>query len=364
MSRISIRIRTLGALALLAVAAACGGGGESAEAEPTTTTRRPRPTTTTTEATTTTPPPPPPTAPLTGLPLTDPAVLARPALVVKIDNADPKSRPQQGLNQADVVYEEMVEGNVTRFASVFHSQNALGRVIPVRSARTTDIALFTPLNYPLFSWSGANADFRVIIRNSAMVDVGYSAASDQYTRDRGRPSPNNIFTTTEQLFSLAPAGSVAPPPLFAYRPAGEPVAGAAGPVSHVHVSFGGGAGSAPVDWNWDPFSGSWLRSQKGSGHLDEAGQQIAPKNVVVQFVTYHDTGYIDTSGTPVYEADLVGSGEAWILTEGVLIPATWSKPSVEAVTQYLDAAGQPVKLTPGQTWVQLPWPGRVDAWYE
>src|SRR5690606_15220928 len=90
----------------------------------------PPPTTTTTTSTTTTtttapPPPPPPVYPLTGLPVTDPAVAARPTLVVKIDNSEPKARPQIGLNQADVVYEERVEGAVTRLMAVFHSHDAV-----------------------------------------------------------------------------------------------------------------------------------------------------------------------------------------------------------------------------------------------
>jgi len=348
--------RRLIAVLAIALAAACGGGGKNVASE--TTAESTSSTTSTTVATTT--PPPPPTAPLTGLPI-DPALVNRVALVVKIDNGEPKSRPQQGLNQADLVYEEMVEGTVTRFAAVFQSQNAVNRVIPVRSARTTDIALFTPLNYPLYAWSGANRDFKVIIRDAPMIDVGYDAASDLYHRDHDRPAPSNLYTTTEELFSLAPGDSVPPPALFQYRAATEPTPAGAQPVSRVHVSFGGGAGSAPVDWGWDPASGTWLRWQRGTAHVDETGQQIAPRNVVIEFCGYHDTGYVDTSGSVVFEADTVGEGDVWVLTNGVLVVGHWSKPSNEAVTTYTDLAGAPIKLTPGQTWVQLPWQGRADV---
>src|SRR5438552_16516034 len=112
--------RSMIVVVALALLVSCGGGKK--KAAPTTTT------TTTTSSTTTSAPPPPPVYPLTGLPATNPAHLARPALVVKIDNADGSgsnsARPQMGLNQADVVYEEMVEGSVTRLAAVFHSDDS------------------------------------------------------------------------------------------------------------------------------------------------------------------------------------------------------------------------------------------------
>src|SRR5688500_2411294 len=126
---------------------ACGGGDDDAAPKATTATA----------PTTTAPPAPTPTsgAPLTGLAVTDPAKVARPALIVKLDNA-PKGRPQEGINQADVVVEVGVEGGITRFAAIFHSQD-IPEVGPIRSARSTDIAIASELNRPLFAYSGATA---------------------------------------------------------------------------------------------------------------------------------------------------------------------------------------------------------------
>jgi hypothetical protein len=349
----SLKVRCTALLALLALlAVACGGGDDDEDA-------RPRRSTTTSESTTTTAPPPPPTYPLTGLVADNPAALTRPALVVKIDNADGRTktaRPQIGLNQADVVYEEMVEGSVTRLAAVFHSADS-DPVGPVRSARTTDVAVFSPLNRPLFAWSGANDDFEDIIRASNLVDVGYDVASDVYRRDSSRSAPSNLMTSTPELWSLAPGDSAPPPPLFAYRTPDEPLAAGARPAASVNIVYGGGGGSAPIDYVWDANIGGWARSQKGTPHVDAAGVQVAPQNVVIQFVDYIDTGYVDLSGAAVPEAVLVGEGTAWVLTNGHLIEGRWSKPSPDAVTQYLDAAGAPIKLTPGRTWVSLPPPG-------
>ena len=275
----------------------------------------------------------------------------RPALIVKIDNA-PKGRPQTGLNQADVVFEELVEGGITRFAAVFHSQDS-DPVGPVRSARSTDIGVASPLHRPLFAYSGANRVFEDQVRQAPLVDVGVKAAPDRYYREPSRRAPYNLFSRTPALFSLAPADAAAPPALFGYRAPGEPPLGAGMfPVQRASARF-----AATVDWEWDLAIGGWWRSQDGRRHADAAGRVVAPANVVFQFVEYRDTGLRDSSGAVVPEAQVIGEGDAWVLTGGHLIPARWSKPSPETVTRYLDAAGADVRLTPGRTWVELAPPG-------
>src|SRR6202023_2878882 len=109
-----------------------------------------------------------------------------------IDNA-PRARPQIGLVQADVVVEEQVEGGVTRFAAIFQSQD-VSRVGPVRSARSTDIALVANLDRPLFAYSGANARFLQLVHAAPLVDVGVDADPGIYARDFTRPSPYNLFS--------------------------------------------------------------------------------------------------------------------------------------------------------------------------
>jgi hypothetical protein len=353
MPRRPLIVLTLVALVAL-VASACGGGKK--EAKPTTTT------TSTTMPTTTTVAPagfPPGAAPLTALPAA-PDLLNRPALVVKLDNA-PKARPQAGLIQADIVIEEKVEDGVTRFFTIFQSQDAPS-VGPVRSARTTDIALVTPLNRPLFSYSGTNATFQKLISSAPLVDVGHNAASGEYRREGGRPAPYNLFSTTAGLYRHAPAGAGAPPPQFTYRPGGQPLqtAGAA-PAATVHIEFRGIHVTTIADWSWDAAAGVWKRAQDGGPHLDASGGQVAAKNLIVAFVNYVDTGQRDRSNTVVPEGKIVGSGEAWIFTDGKVVKGTWSKPTPEAITAYTDATGAPVPLTPGQTWVELPPPGAATS---
>jgi hypothetical protein len=334
--------------ALSLVLAACGGGDKK-EAKRTTTTAKPS---TTSTPPTTAPPVPAGHYPLTALP-GDPARVGRPLLMVKIDNA-PKARPQAGLAQADVVYEELVEGGVTRFAVLFHSQDApdLG---PVRSARSTDMHLAQPLNRPLFAYSGANAVFDQLIAASPVVNVGYEAFPGDYERRRGRPAPYNVFTASGRLHAKAPPGSGPPPPMFYFRAAGAP-SPVGDPVRGVGMEYRANIVTR-VNWGWDGTTQVWNRLTEGRPHLDAAGANVAARNVIVQFVNYHDTGLRDRSGTMVPEAELVGEGEAWVFTDGKVVKGKWRRPTPEAVTQYVDAAGTPIRLTPGTTWVELPRPG-------
>ena len=339
----------LGAGAAAATAlAACGGGGKKAD-----------PTTTTTVTTTTTAPPPPPVSPLTGAIATNPATVTRPALAVKIDNADGgghnSARPQSGLEVADVVFEEMVEGSVTRFAAIFHSAD-IETVGPIRSGRDTDIEILSALNHPYLAWSGGAPDVANAIRSAPINDLSASVARDAYFRRNDlNPAPHNLYASTIELYKSIPLDPSPPPPLFTYRAAGEPYGPTSGaiPCASVHLAYGGGGGSAPVDYTWSPVTGTWWRDQKGTPHMTESGIQINPKNVIVQLCEYFPNGGVDVVGTPVYQGRLIGSGECWVLMSGAIIVGTWTKTAAEAVTTYADPGGAPIKLDVGQTYVAL-----------
>ena len=263
-----------------------------------------------------------------------------------------------GINQAEVVFEEAVEGGVTRFAALFHTSEA-GDVGPVRSARSTDILLATPFNRPLFAYSGANEDFQRQIEGSALVNVGVDRFPGDYRRQRGRPMPYNQFSSTAKLRAHASPGAGPPPPLFKFRAPGEALGeDGASPARQVSIEYRGRILTA-VQYRWDAGSGTWRRTQDGGPHVDASGVQVAPRNVVVQFVVYRDTGHRDQSGEPVPEGELVGEGEAWVFTDGKVVRGRWRKPSREAVTEYLHESGGPVRLTPGPTWVEMPHPGKA-----
>jgi hypothetical protein len=288
--------------------------------------------------------------PLTGL--RSPAgPAARPALIVKIDNA-PKGRPQAGINNADVVVEEGVEGGVTRLAAIFQSRDAAS-LGPVRSARSTDISVAAPLRRPLFAYSGTNAAFAELLRKAPLVDVGVGRFPTAYHREPGRPQTYNLFTSTEPLFHAGPDDVAVPPPLFSYRPEGEGVPAAGSErAGRVQAQWKGRIVTTVI-YEWDQQARTWLRTQDGTPHVDADGARVTPRNVVFQLVSYHNTGFVDRSGAEVPEAELLGVGEAWVLTDGRLVKGHWSRPSPDMVTTYTDAFGAPIRLTPGRTWLEL-----------
>lgn len=321
-------------VALVLVAGACGGSKKKdvARARP-----KPPPTTTTVPA----------QYPLTGLPVTNAATAARPALTVKIENA-PEARPQAGLNSADVVYEEQVEGGLTRFLVVFQSTDS-DLVGPIRSLRPTDPDVVRPFG-GLFAYSGGTKKFIGLLHATPLQDIGYDNLPKLYEKRPGKRAPHNVYSSTARLYSAAQKNLKPPPPLFTFLSSGQPFAPTAPPAVHLTVPMG----LTKADYDWDPAAGNWKRTTNGTPHLLEGGAQLTSTNVIVQFVTYRTSpGDFDVLHNPVSVANVVGTGDAWVLAGGKVVMGKWSKASPEAMTAFTDAAGSPVALLPGRTWVLL-----------
>ena len=306
-------------------------------------------------------PPPSTSAPVaTTLPLlgTPGRVPRRTALAVKIDDTE-RGRPPTRLTRADVVFEEMVEGGLTRLLAVYHSRDP-GTVGPVRSARSTDLSILAELGRPLFAWSGANATFAAAVRAADVVDVGVAAAPGAYRRAGDRRAPYNLYAAPVRLRAAGAgdAGSATPPrALFSYRAAGVPLSGpGAGPADGFRTT-GAGAVGTRVEWSWSPDLAAWVRSQNGTPHVDRDGVRVRAANVVVRWTPYGDSGVGDSTGAVVPKARAVGAGAAWLLSGPRVLRGRWHKPAAGAPTTYTDAAGRPLLLAPGPTWVEVLPPG-------
>ena len=333
------------------------GGGDKEE---TVTKAKPTTTTTTTTApvvTTTTQPPHGPTAPLTGLRVADPLILFRPALAVKVDNLDAPNEsalPQTGLTRADIVFEEVVEGNITRLVGIFHSQQP-GTVGPVRSARGTDVELLAQFRHPLLAWSGGNDAVVAAVHGSPyIIDVGANAVPSLYHRDRSRRAPHNLYVNADEAWSHAPAKTPPPEHMFLYRKSGEKNPPIARKAQGVDLTWGGGGASSPVSWRWDPKARVYVRSQHGRVHKDSSGTPLTAKNVVVMVTNYSMSGI-----SPVGHS--VGTGELFVFTNGRVIHGNWVRTAPDKVAALFDDDGKPVKLTPGNTFVELPKTGGTTA---
>jgi DUF3048 family protein len=284
----------------------------------------------------------PPIAPLTGLPDTTGA-RRRCAITVKIDNTE-AGHPKYGVEQADVVYEEVVEGGYTRLAAIFNSHTP-DRVGPVRSVRKTDQSLVWPIG-GVFVYSGGAPYAIASINTAPVVQLDETRAGPLMFRDDSRYAPVNLYAHVNVMYAKC-GPHIPPPPLFTYR-APHAVVGDL-PATSVHVGFLAGF---DVTWTWDAASGTWKRSIFGSPEISASGQQLAPKNVVVMFVPY--VGGDPNDFNIGAEAQLTGQGRALVFTAGKEITGTWSRPDKSRPAQLLNAAGHPIALTPGQTWVELP----------
>jgi DUF3048 family protein len=348
------------------LAAACGGGSKTAATTaatdaPTTTTTTSTTTTSTTVGTTTSTVATSTTYigagldPLTGKPDAEASVLNRPALVVKINN-HPLAWPQTGLNQADIVFEELVEG-ISRFAVVFHSQDSTP-VGSIRSARTSDINIMALLGKPLLAWSGGNPGVVAAVKRANLVDVGYSfhSVDGGYFRSSDRSAPHNLFADTVKLFTLAKPDQGRPPAVFTFRSATDAPPATAKSVTGVKLAFEG----IQAQFVWDAASSTWHRSQALVGgaqkpQVDSKAVPVAPQNVVVMFCQYRPSPADPKSP----EAQSTGTGQLWVFTGGQVIEGTWSRATVKDPLTLTDTAGTPITLTPGQTWVELPKTGKA-----
>ena len=299
--------------------------------------------TTTTEEVTTTTAAPAPVYPLTGLPAVDPAIAGRPALVVKIDNAS-GARPQTGFNAADIVFEEIVNDNLTRFALVFQSGGS-DPVGPIRSGRLQDIDLFSAYGHPLFAWSGGNRTVTDAIHQSALIDVGPNFARVYY-RSGDRSAPHNLYSNTSALYTMTPFGAGPPQQQFKYRSPGEPVGGI--PAHGVGIALD----SINAEWEWDPAIGLYMRTMEGRPHNDAGSGRISTDNVIVLGVDYAP----GVSGSP--DAQTTGSGEAFVFTGGNYIHGTWSRNDIHDPFALVADDGNIIQLQPGRTFIELP---RLDS---
>jgi hypothetical protein len=258
---------------------------------------------------------------------------------VKIENTPP-ARPQTGLEVADVVYEQVTEAGITRFLALFNSQipDVLG---PIRSTRAMDSDVVVPLG-GVFTYSGGIPQSVYLITHAPVAAVDETAAGPAMFRDRTRRAPHNLYGHGGLLLTHGGGQPVPIRPLFSYLPAGQKFSGA--PVTSFTVGF---------DWPYTPTyyfdaaTHTWLRSIGLTPFVAASGAQIAPTNVIVQFVP---------CCLPVPEGGIyltVGSGAAWVFSDGKVVRGTWSRTDRSQVTSFLDANKKPIRLNPGRTWVEF-----------
>ncbi len=354
----AVRIFTI-LLASLLVLGACSGDAEvtgntvnrqapSTTAAPSTV---PATTTTTTSTTTTLPPV---VSPLNGLAVEDPEVVDRRVLAVKIDNHW-NARPQSGIEDADAVFELLVEADLTRFIAMFHDNDAtfLG---PMRSGRPTDPTLIKQTG-GTFTISGAQPWVSGVINRAGVPLIGEVRPAT--FRISSRRAPHNLYVDTEQLRVVADDRGYSnepPPDLFEWGPLTDGGEAA----TEVFMDW---SSATRVTWVWTgeayermlgDLAHNW-RSEDG-----ETEEPISADTLVVLFAPrYWASG---STGSSVPAMDTVGEGIALVFAEGTVIEGMWARETIEEPFALADAAGDTIAVPPGKPWISVFPDSRTVSW--
>jgi hypothetical protein len=277
------------------------------------------------------------TWPLTGLPVAegDDATQAHPILITKIDNSY-ASAPQLGLDKADLVVEELVEGGITRLAVFFYSEIP-GKVGPVRSMRASDIGI-VPKDADVVT-SGAAP---VTIRRITSAGIKYFTEGDKgFARDSARIAPYNLFATLTDVVSTIKQAASRPAD---YLPWGDEASFPGGrKATRISAQFSGGH---TTEWK---FSGGHYVNTNSNA---DKNAQFPTDTVLVLKVKVGDAGYKDPAGNPVPETKFDGKGDALLFHDGKVVRGTWTKDGLTGAIQLSTASG-PLAVPAGHVWIEL-----------
>jgi hypothetical protein len=305
--------------------------------------------------------------PLTGLPMRDADAILRRPLVVKISNSPPLVRPQAGIGEADLVFEHVAEGDVTRFTAVFWS-HAPERIGSVRSARLIDLDL-VPMLGGLLAYSGASDGVQAAIKASdfaARAFLGVAVGDPIFYRDPAGQAPHNLFLNPAELSLLADLRGVNTADAgaqrgFRFGPMPAYQAGASHPGTTITIDYG----PTVAEWRYDPARGRYARwTEDGAGglapHADaNTGEQVSTPNVILLYARHtHDRNIPETEwqGVKYYaiRVNLRDHGPATICREGRCISGQWVRSAASDLFSFRTIHDQqPLLLAAGTTWFQV-----------
>jgi len=271
-----------------------------------------------------------------------------PVLVVKIDDTR-ASHPQIGLEDADLVYIEQVEGGLTRLAAVFSSKIPT-RIGPVRSSRVSDIELLAQYGRVGFAYSGAQSKFRPVLAAANLENLSAERYSPEiFTTDPTRVQPFAMVLRADLLLQLtADRGiTLAQSKSMGWKFGGAPDGGRA--VSDIRMTWPASAYEAA----WSEEENRWLLSFQGQPNIADSGVQLGASTLVIQKVLITPSIYKDKVGGVTPFSATVGTGTGYIARNGKIFPATWNRPTAESGTTWTNQAGEEIAFEKGQIWVAL-----------
>lgn len=297
--------------------------------------------------------------PLTGMPPPQGVDPSRPAVAVKVENS-PEARPQTGLDAADLVYEEPVEGGLAWLIGVFQCSDP-PLVGPVRNAHPSDTAILAGNSPAVFAHAGAAAPLPgVADALRGLREVDGLRTGDAFQRLEGRVPPHNLYVSMPKLRALAGRSGPSRPWAAFHGPEGpnpSPSASPSGAAASGRPPTGTFAqftlGPANVRWNWDKDAGAYVRSQGTTPFTDADGRPLDVANVVFLWVKVTETDTRDQAGGRTPILTLTGEGDALVLDGGVERSGRWIRRSLSDPPTLVDRKGRPMALAPGHSWIHL-----------
>jgi hypothetical protein len=292
--------------------------------------------------------------PLTGLPVDDPTLLQRRPLMVRVGN-DSAARPQVGLNEADMVYEEIAEWWVTRFTAIFLSKDP-PMIAPIRSARLINTQLTSQFQGALGSSGGSDG----VRWELSQIDIAnldeYFVPRPYFYRENEGWQTRLAFDATVARDYLAEEGLEQDPKLrgFLFTEQIEEETLPAGVVSDaLDVIIPFPKSTSEATWRFDPASGKYLRYTIGEPHTDANGDQLSAANVIIYFADHQATDIVeDSNGATSIRIMMNGRRAAWLLRDGKILKGNWETDGYQTPLFVFDD-GTPMPLKPGNTWVQV-----------
>ncbi|MGJ5948926.1 DUF3048 domain-containing protein [Streptomyces neyagawaensis] len=261
-------------------------------------------------------------------------------LAVKIDNVR-TARPQTGVDAADIVYAEQVEGGLSRLMAVYATRfpDAVG---PVRSARESDLELLRQFDEPTLAFSGAQSKLLPLIDRAPLDAKTPGEAGSAYYRGSDKPAPHNLYLRPAKLVG-SPPGAEALTTGFRY---GEAPPGGT-PEESRTIRYP----AARFTFTWSDEERRWLLAMDGQDTVLTDGARVAPATVVVQHVTIRQSRFHDYLGNNTPYTETVGSGKAEVLRDGRVFEADWERKTPSDGTTFTTADGEPMNFAKGQVWV-------------
>lgn len=266
-------------------------------------------------------------------------------LAIMIDNAS-NSRPQSGLGNANIVYEVLAEGGITRFLAIYATQDT-NKVGPIRSARPYFITKALEHN-AVYVHAGESPDAAIFIKEERIDDINELVHFQPFWRVPDRKPPHNLYASTERLRGEAKRlGYIEMVNKGDYQfeiDAKEKLMGQE--IQKIDIKYNV---NYTVSYKYIPETQIYIRFINDEPHTDlETGQQLQVKNIIIQ---YSDKKILDSEGR--LAVDLIGKGTGLIIYNGRSEEITWSKEALRAKTFFYNKEGNRLAVQPGNVWIQI-----------